>query len=142
MKKAIDIIICLTISTLCFGQSVIEMPANPADSITKLYTTVDQEAMFPGGPDAWRKYLQKNLKINLPVKNGVPDGKYQVMAKFIVSIDGTIADIHCITKFGFGMEEEVIRIIKKSPNWEPALRYGRKVNSIKTLPVTFFYSTN
>lgn len=110
------------------------------DSLTKIFMVVDQEAKFPGGSEAWRKFVQKNLKLKEPVKNGVPDGNYQVIITFKVTNEGKISEFIPETKFGYGMEDEVIKMIKKGPDWEPAIRYGRKVNSIKTQRVTFMYA--
>ncbi len=41
------------------------------------------------------------------------------------------------TSFGYGMEEEVIRIIKKGPKWTPASVNGKHVNAYRRQPVTF-----
>ena len=35
------------------------------------------------------------------------------------------------------MESEVMRIIRKSPKWAPALQNGRTVNAYRKQPVTF-----
>ena len=61
MKKIMSLFSIVLISSICISQTVIEVPANSADSLSKIYTSVDQEASFPGGSEAWRKYLQKNL---------------------------------------------------------------------------------
>jgi len=60
--------------------------------------------------------------------------------KFIVSKDGIVSNIEPETNQGFGMEKEVIRIIKNSPNWIPALVNGQSVNSIHHQTVTFISS--
>ncbi|MEO6732570.1 MAG: hypothetical protein ABIN01_15225 [Ferruginibacter sp.] len=142
MKKILlSIISSIILSIFCLGQTVIEAAHESLDSLNKIYTIFDKEAKFPGDSEAWRKFIQKNLKINLPLKNGAPDGTYQVFVRFIVGIDGKISDFYAETSFGYGMEDEVIRMIKKCPNWEPALRYGRKVNSIKRQRISFVYAT-
>lgn len=132
----------MMISALCLSQTVADLPADSLDSLSHFYTTVDQESNFPGGVQAWRKYLQKYLQINEPLKNGVPDGTYKVIVKFKVAKDGTISNVYTTTKFGYGMEEEVVRFINRCPNWEPALRYGQKVNSIRTQAISFLYATH
>jgi protein TonB len=35
------------------------------------------------------------------------------------------------------MEEEVLRIMAKSPRWEPAIQNGKKVKAYRKQPVTF-----
>ena len=103
----------------------------------KVYEKVEIEAAFPGGVDAWRLYLQQNLKANVPVKKGAPAGEYKVIVRFIVSTDGQITDVEAETDYGYGMEKEVIRIIKKGPKWLPAMQNGKNVNAYRRQPITF-----
>ena len=95
------------------------------------------EAAFPGGQQAWVRYLQKNLNANAPVDNGASPGTYQVIVKFIVSKDGSISDVQAETKHGYGMEDEAVKIIKRGPKWTPALQNGRNVNAYRRQPITF-----
>ena len=94
-------------------------------------------AIFNGGDAAWRKYLERNLNSNIPIVNKASPGRYTVSIQFIVNPDGTISDIKALSRIGFGMEEEVIKVIKNGPNWIPATQNGKAVSSYKTQPVTF-----
>ena len=85
-------------------------------------------------------FLQKNLKPRVPIKNKAPNANYQVIVQFIVSKDGTISDIKAETSLGYGMEEEVIRVIKKCPKWTPAMQNGKPVNAYRRQPITFAVS--
>lgn len=96
-----------------------------------------KEAAFPGGDAAWRRFLQNNLNAAVPVNNGAPAGQYTAMIQFIVDKDGTLSDIKALTRYGYGMEEEVIRMLKQSANWIPAQLYGRKVKAYRRQPITF-----
>ena len=102
-----------------------------------LFTREEKEASFPGGQEGWIKYLQRNLRADVPVNKGAPPGMYQVIVKFIVAKDGSISDVRAETNRGYGMEAEVIRIITKGPAWIPAVQYGRKVNAYRRQPITF-----
>jgi hypothetical protein len=109
-----------------------------ADSTeTAVFEKVEIEADFPGGTQAWRKYLERNLNPNVPINNGAPAGKFTVWVQFIVGKDGLIANIKALTNLGFGMEEEVIRIIRKSGKWSPAIQHGRMVKAYRKQPVVF-----
>ena len=105
--------------------------------LDSLFTREEREASFPGGQQGWIRFLQKNLNANVPVDNGAPGGIFQVIVKFMVAPDGSISDVKAETKHGYGMEEEVIKIIKMGPAWIPAVQYGRKVNAYRRQPVTF-----
>jgi protein TonB len=118
------------------GTQVVEVPVK-ADDENKVFNKVEVEAEFPGGSGAWRNYLQKNLNASTPIDNGASEGTYQVIVKFIVSKDGSISDVQAETKFGYGMEEEAIKVIKRGPKWTPALQNGRHVNAYRRQPITF-----
>ncbi|HPH32195.1 MAG TPA: N-acetylmuramoyl-L-alanine amidase [Chitinophagaceae bacterium] len=92
---------------------------------------------FPGGDSAWKKYLIVNANSMVSVNNGAPEGRYKTRIRFIVHPDGTLSDITALTHFGYGMEEEAIRLIKNGPRWIPATRDGTKVSSYREQPITF-----
>jgi protein TonB len=117
------------------GTQVTEAPKS--DDEDKIFTKVENEAAFPGGEAAWRRYLEKNLNASTPVDNGAPEGTYQVVVRFIVSKDGSISDVQAESKHGYGMEDEAVKIIKKGPKWTPALQNGRNVNAYRRQPITF-----
>jgi hypothetical protein len=96
-----------------------------------------KEAEFPGGNEEWSAYLSKALSKFNPGKKGAPVGTYKVVVKFIVTKDGTIAEVQAETNFGYGMEDKAIEIIKKSPKWVPAIMYNKKVNAYRRQPLTF-----
>ncbi len=102
-----------------------------------IFDRVEVEAMFPGGLEAWREFLSENLRPEIPVKKKAPVGKYMVVVQFIVDKDGSLMDFNALTNHGYGMEKEVIRILKKSPNWTPARQNGRPVRAYRKQPVTF-----
>jgi antitoxin component YwqK of YwqJK toxin-antitoxin module len=88
----------------------------------------------------YMKHLSKTLKADVPVNNKAKPGRYNVIVKFIIGENGDIVDIIPETHLGFGMEEEVIRVIRKSPRWSPASMFGIKVKSVKRQPITFMVS--
>ncbi|HMJ48634.1 MAG TPA: energy transducer TonB [Ferruginibacter sp.] len=121
------------------GTQVVEVPKTDDDE-NKIFNKVEVEAEFPGGNSAWVRYLKNNLDANTPVDNGAPEGTYQVIVRFIVSKDGSISDVVAETKYGYGMEAEAVKIIKKGPKWTPALQNGRNVNAYRRQPITFVVS--
>jgi len=115
-------------------------PPPPPDSVKvnyKVFIQVEEEAYYTADDTAWRKYLIRNLNPNVPVDNDAPAGRYTVIVKFIVSKDGSLSDIACENDPGFGMCGEVIRPIKKSKNWQPAVQNKRAVNAYRRQRVTF-----
>lgn len=107
------------------------------DSESRIYERVEVEASFEGGEEGWRNYLMKNLNGNTPVVNGAPAGRYTVIVQFVVAKNGAVSAVKALTKHGYGMEAEVIRILRQSPPWVPAVQNGRKVMAYRKQPVTF-----
>jgi len=89
---------------------------------------------FPGGMDAFRKFMLRNLKEPDELNEGE---KVVVKAKFVVDTDGNIIDVDIISSGGSDLDAEVIRVIKKMPKWEPGKQNGKKVPVYFSLPVTF-----
>jgi len=96
-----------------------------------------REAEFKGGNEAWKRFLEKNLKSDVPSKNGARKGTYLVVIRFVIDKEGFASSIKAETNFGYGMEEEVIRVIKKSEKWRPAIYLGKQVNAYRRQPITF-----
>lgn len=116
--------------------------ADKKESVTaiasdKVYEKVEVEPSFPNGDAGWRKFLEKNINASVPVDNQAPSGSYMCWVQFIVDNEGHISDIKPLTNHGYGMEQEVIRIMKLSPNWVPGSDNGIAVKAYRKQPVTF-----
>lgn len=101
---------------------------------------VEKEAYFPGNERGWRTFLEKNLDAAVPVRMGAPVGTYTAIVQFIVDKDGSISNIKALTHYGYGMEEEVMRIMRKAPKWIPAQQFGKPVRAYRKQPITFVVS--
>jgi protein TonB len=97
-------------------------------------------AEFPGGTTAWTKFLKKNLRSDIPIKNRAPNGTYKIIVSFKVAKTGKISNVKAETNFAYGMEQEVIKVIQKGPKWIPATIGGKKINAARRQPVVFVVS--
>lgn len=120
------------------GTGVVE-PKKDEEDYDKVFTKVEQEAKFPGGPDAWRKYLERNLNSNAAADDGAPPGSYTVKVQFIVDKEGNISDVKAIEspKACPTCGAEAIKVIKKGPKWNPAVQNGRNVIYMANQQITF-----
>ena len=92
---------------------------------------------FPGGLEAWTKYLRQNLNRDLPVQKGAPPGKYIDTLTFIVDKTGKIRNVQSLNDPGFGTKEEAIRVLLKGPDWKPAMQNGKAVTSRHNKTITW-----
>jgi protein TonB len=118
---------------------VVEAPKKQDDD-DALFIKVETESSFPGGTQAWARFLNKNLRY--PDEALSTETQGTVMVQFIVDRDGHISDVEAISgpEQG-GLREEAIRVIKKSGQWTPAVQNGRYVKSYKRQPVIFRIGT-
>ena len=77
----------------------------------------------------WQKYVQANFNKAVPIYNGAPFGEYTVSVNFSVDSIGGISNANVLNNPGYGIGEEVIRVINNSPDWIPATKDGKPVKS-------------
>jgi protein TonB len=118
------------------GTGVVEAPKVTED-YDKEFKTVQIQAKFPGGPDAWQKYLQRNLQSDVPTENGAPTGAYTVVVSFLVDKDGNISEVKAENDPGYGTATEAVRVISRGPKWIPAVQNGRNVIYRQKQAITF-----
>lgn len=97
-----------------------------------VFTKVETEASFPGGPAAWQSYIADYIqRSNI---NNKESGTCVV--KFIVDRDGNISEAKAITMQGSALAKTAINAIKDSPKWIPAQQNGIPVNAWRIQPIT------
>lgn len=115
-------------------------PSSNADSTGNLrnadgaFTKVEIESEFPGGRGEWTKFLQQNL--TYPGKAVRKRIEGTVIVQFIVCTDGTVCNIEAVS----GPEElrkSAVEVLKKTPNWKPAIQDGKNVKSYKKQPIIY-----
>ncbi|GGB06024.1 energy transducer TonB [Puia dinghuensis] len=92
---------------------------------------------FPGGPAAWLAYLHKNLRYpDMAFKNRVEG---DVIIAFLVDEDGMVSldDVWVARSVEYDLDGEALRIIYRSPDWEPAKMDGKPVRSYREQPILF-----
>jgi protein TonB len=129
---------CQSATTMKSGLPKQVNPVEVTD--TRLHMNPEQQAAFPGGVAAWNKFVRDSVNKNILLSKKAPPGQYTVTVRFIVSYWGGISDVVAETHHGYGLEEEAIRLIKKSPRWLPARQAGRPVNAYCKQPVTLTVS--
>jgi periplasmic protein TonB len=127
MKHLLLILTCLAGINYTHGQVVIEFSKD--NNRSRVFAKVEVKGAFPGGDTSWRSYLEKNINASMVIGKRAKKGKYTVVVNYIVTKDGTIADVKCMNDPGYGMCQESIRIIKKGVKWGPAK--GRNVNAYR-----------
>ncbi|MFT3979966.1 MAG: energy transducer TonB [Ferruginibacter sp.] len=106
------------------------------ETVDKVTPRATAEVMpsYPGGMAALRKFLEKNLQS----PNDMEDGEIvSVKVKFIVGYDGKLKGFEIVENGGDAYNKEVIRVLKKMPEWIPGRANGENVSVYYTIPVKF-----
>jgi protein TonB len=102
----------------------------------KIFDRVQVMPEFPGGIEALKRFLLKNLR--MPEDNNLEPGtRVQVIARFVVDADGRVRDIEITQPADGVFNSEVKRVISKMPDWKPGEQNHRHVAVYFSLPVNF-----
>ena len=89
---------------------------------------------FPCGWDALRKFLERNLQNPREMEEGE---MVSVKIRFVVGYDGKLQRFEIAQDGGMEFNKEVIRVLKKMPEWIPGKTNGENVSVYYTIPVKF-----
>jgi TonB-dependent SusC/RagA subfamily outer membrane receptor len=108
---------------------------NTTDTIPdKIFTKVENEAEFPGGKEAWTKYIVSKVKASVDSLNDKDFGTCVV--KFIVNTDGSVSEVEATTMKDTKLAEVAMNAIRTGPKWIPATQNDHVVASYRLQPVT------
>lgn len=98
-----------------------------------VYNTVGIQVKpeFPGGFDAFNKFIEKNFKI--PIEK--PDLKGKIYATFIIEKDGSLSNIKILRDIGYETAAEAIRVLKSSPKWTPGKQNDKLLRVLFSVPL-------
>ncbi|BAU54614.1 energy transducer TonB [Mucilaginibacter gotjawali] len=99
--------------------------------------SLDRSPEFPGGDEAFYKFLSKNLR--WPVRGDI-DIEGRVVISFIVEKDGSLTNFKVEKKLWPDMDAEALRVLKKSPKWIPGKQHGKLVRVKYMVPINFTLS--
>ncbi|MDE3214458.1 MAG: energy transducer TonB [Bacteroidota bacterium] len=115
------------------GTAIVAAPAKKEDE-DKVFTKVEIEASFPGGAEAWTRYVTRAIQNDI---DEFTDQDYGTcIVKFIVDKTGKVSSVEATTMKGTKLAEVAVNAIRKGPNWIPAQQNGRYVNAYRLQPVT------
>jgi N-acetylmuramoyl-L-alanine amidase len=106
----------------------------------KIFTKVETEASFPGGLQAWTKYISKAIRDSIDKFSNRDYGTCVI--RFIVNVDGKVSDVVATTMEGTELAKVSVNAVKHGPKWIPASQNGRPVAAYRLQPVTLQQPNN
>ena len=130
------------------GPGIVQQPAGDGDGkgpdaepvkpevVDKITPTEAAEEMpsYPGGMDALKRFLQKNLTNPRDLEEGE---MVSVKIRFVVGYDGKLKSFTTVQDGGEEFNKEVVRVLKKMPEWVPGKTKGQNVSVYYVIPVKF-----
>ncbi|MGF7079217.1 TonB family protein [Mucilaginibacter sp. UYCu711] len=101
----------------------------------KIYNRVEKQPQFPGGLEAFGKFLAANIRYPKEDRENNVSGR--VIAQFIVEEDGTLTNIKSLRSPSETMAKEAVRVLLLSPKWAPGIQDNAKVRTTYTVPISF-----
>ncbi len=99
---------------------------------TKVYFIADSEPSFPGGMEELKKFITYNLEYP-----SCGDFEGKVYAEFIVNENGEIRNVQIKKGLAKEIDQAVIDLINKMPQWIPAKCQNENVSHRMILPFGF-----
>ncbi len=98
------------------------------------FTKLATSAVFSDGPGEFYTFVKRNLRYPDAEKRKV---RGIVAVGFYVETNGTISEVKIERTLVRTLDEEALRVIRLSPLWIPASRYGIPYRSHRTVDVIF-----
>lgn len=130
-------IVCANLDAVAINKSISSKSEknNVTDTESKVHKVVEVMPEFPGGMDAFSKWLSANLTYPVQALEKGIDGV--VVARFVVKADGSIGTIELLKKVHPLLDAEAERVLKTLPKFKPGMSGGKAVDVYFTIPLTF-----
>lgn len=114
-----------------------EAPAEKPVDTEKVYTEAEVMPQFQGGDlNKFTRYVASKVVYPEMAMEAGLTGTVQV--GFTVERDGTVTNVHIVKNADPVLNEEALRVVKRSPKWTPATIRGTAVRVKQVIPVVFY----
>lgn len=105
------------------------------EELKEVYLIVEDQASYPGGLSAWTRYFQENIIYPKEAIENKVEG--MVILSFVVKKDGSLCNVNIKRGIGYGCDEEAVRILLNSGNWNPGKEQKEPVHSRMNFAIPF-----
>jgi len=102
----------------------------------QIFVAVQQPPTFPGGPQAFNDFLDKNL--NYPPQDKANSLEGKVIITFVIEKDGTVDNLNILRSPDDLMSKEALRLMQACPKYNPGTQNGQAVRVQYTVVIPFW----
>lgn len=102
--------------------------------VGEVYGSAEKNPQFPGGDKAMQEFIRQNL--HYPEIARVQNITGVIHIYFVILIDGTIRDVKVVKGLQPDLDNEIVRVIRSMPAWNPGMRGGVAINVRCIIPIT------
>ncbi len=119
-------------------EDIVFEEAPEEENVDEIFTIVEEPASFPGGLEAFYKYLGREMKYPRQAQRMGIEGR--VFVQFVVERNGSLTDIKVVKGIGAGCDEEAMRVLSNTPKWKPGKQRGRPVRQKMIQSILFKFA--
>lgn len=113
----------------------VEVVEEVEETSNEIFMIVEQMPTFPGGEEALRKFLAKEVKYPVIAQENGIQGR--VFVKFVINANGEVSNVEVARPFDPNLDKEAIRVVKSMPKWSPGMQRGKPVRVAYVVPINF-----
>ena len=133
MRRIIILSALWIAASLAFAQQ--GKSSTAATDSSHLFIDNEENAKFPGGEQAYFKWLSDNIKYPKDCLKEKVEGR--VIVNFTIEKDGSITDVKTWKSPHSSLSKEAERLVKAMPKWKPARYMDEPIRQRFTLPIVF-----
>lgn len=131
----LTLLVMLSLSESLYAQDS-HRSGEKRQKVAKVDLNKVKEATFQGGTiDDFALWVDS--QVDIPRAFSLSSISRIVLVEFMVMEDGSLADVRAVFGSNPEFNNAAVKIVARSPKWEPAEYNGRKVSSRYTVPVIF-----
>jgi hypothetical protein len=122
------------VASIFFDEKGKEITPNFKEDTDKVFTKVEVEASFPGGLQAWARYISRAIQSHIDEFKKSDYGT--CIIRFIVDTKGEVHNVLVMNGCGIHLAKIGAEAIKNGPKWIPAQQNGKLVSAYRLQPIT------
>lgn len=116
-----------------FRRELVDITQNEDGKKVETKAYLDVAPAFEGGMSAVNKFIDKNFKYPAQLQENQPHGK--IVVGLAIDTNGKVIDVNIEQSLDPLLDAEVMRVVKKLPDWKPAILNGKPITVRMNIPV-------